>query len=39
VPEEVRINKKTGLVQAIAWGKTIIACARQNKVPLRTAYR
>jgi hypothetical protein len=39
MPEEVRINKKTSLVQAIARGQSIAAWAKKNEVPRRTAFR
>jgi hypothetical protein len=37
--EDVRKNRKTQLALAIARGESITAWARQNEVPLRTAFR
>ena len=39
MPEDVRKNRKTQLVLAIARGESITAWARKNEVPLRTAFR
>jgi hypothetical protein len=37
--EEVGLNKKTSLVQAIARGQSVAAWAKNNEVPRRTAFR
>ena len=37
--EDIRKNRKTQLASAIARGGSITAWARQNEVPLRTAFR
>jgi hypothetical protein len=39
MPEEVRLNKKTSLVLAIAQGQSIAAWAKNHEVPRRTAFR
>jgi hypothetical protein len=39
MPDEIRIDKKTSLVQAIARGQSIAAWAKTNEVPRRTAFR
>ena len=39
MPEEVRINKKTSLAQAIAPGQSVSAWAEKNGVARRTAFR
>ena len=39
MPEEVRLDKKTSLIQSIARGQSIDAWAKKNEVPRSTAFR